>query len=195
MKTFEEEKKECLDKLYKPDKSKKGDVDEFLIPLINLINTSKQFFTTSSCSGRISIFTIDDKNKKNSADWIFVSHEKIKFEDVINSIKQLPETLVRFKFEPLILHVCCKSLEDAQELISFCQEIGLKDSGIMSSKNKIIVKINGSERIDAPIAINGKLIVDEDYLNFVTNLANKKLEKTHEKIKIIEKNFSSNFNK
>ncbi|MGE0793194.1 MAG: tRNA wybutosine-synthesizing 3 family protein [Candidatus Woesearchaeota archaeon] len=189
---FEKEKKECLDKLYKPDKSKKGDVDTEMIPLINIINSKENYFTTSSCSGRISIFTIDVDNKKNTANWIFVSHVVVGFQQILDALKDLPSTIVRFKFEPLIIHICCKTIDDAKKLILICQEIGLKDSGIMSLNEKIIVKINGSERIDAPVGVDGKLIVDENYLKFVTELANEKLKKTHEKIQKLQKIFLKN---
>ena len=38
------------------DKSKKGSVDEPIVDLVNYINKTKDFCTTSSCSGRFSVF-------------------------------------------------------------------------------------------------------------------------------------------
>jgi len=38
------------------DKSRKGSVDEKILPLVNLINSTDDFFTTSTCSGRIILF-------------------------------------------------------------------------------------------------------------------------------------------
>jgi tRNA wybutosine-synthesizing protein 3 len=187
MKTkFQKEKEDCLFKLNNLDKSKKGNVDKPLIFLIEKINLSENYYTTSSCSGRISIFTIDENNKKNTANWIYVSHDKITYEEIKQYLDNLPKTLVRFKFEPIILHICCENLDYAQILLEKCQEIGLKDSGILSLKNKIILKIVGSERIDAPIAIEGELIVDYNYIKEIINLANKKLQKTHKIIEIIQ---------
>jgi tRNA wybutosine-synthesizing protein 3 len=188
MKTkFQKEKEDCLFKLNNLDKSKKGNVDKPLIFLIEKINLSENYYTTSSCSGRISIFTIDENNKKNTANWIYVSHYEITYEEIKKYLDNLPKTLVRFKFEPIILHICCENLDYAQILLEKCQEIGLKDSGILSLKNKIILKIVGSERIDAPIAIEGELIVDYNYIKEIINLANKKLQKTHKIIEIIQK--------
>ncbi|MDD3176019.1 MAG: tRNA wybutosine-synthesizing 3 family protein [Candidatus Nanoarchaeia archaeon] len=187
---FEFLKKSTLDKLSSIDKSKKGSVDEFLIPLIQKINASKDFFTTSSCSGRINIFTMIDKEKKNTANWIFVSHDVVSFEEIWNSLNNLPSTLVMFKQEPFILHVCCRDLDCAQKILDLCGEIGIKHSSILTIKNKIVVKINGSEKIDAPIGINGKLIVDEEYIQSVLDMANSNLIKTHEKIKKLEESFN-----
>ncbi len=187
---FEFLKKSTLDKLSSIDKSKKGSVDEFLIPLIQKINASKDFFTTSSCSGRINIFTMMDKEKKNTANWIFVSHDVVSFEEIWNSLNNLPSTLVMFKQEPFILHVCCRDLDCAQKLLDLCGEIGIKHSSILTIKNKIVVKINGSEKIDAPIGINSKLIVDKEYIQSVLEMANYNLIKTHEKIKKLEESFN-----
>ncbi|MBW2966012.1 hypothetical protein KY342_02835, partial [Candidatus Woesearchaeota archaeon] len=47
---FENQKKTFLKKI---DKSKKGGIDKEIIPLVNKINNSRNYYTTSSCSGRI----------------------------------------------------------------------------------------------------------------------------------------------
>ena len=47
---FEKEKQDFLSK---KDKSKKGSIDDGIIGLINLINSKSDYYTTSSCAGRI----------------------------------------------------------------------------------------------------------------------------------------------
>lgn len=49
-KTFSQWKKQCVNKL---DLSKKGSVDEDIEHVVSLINSCEEFFTTSSCSGRV----------------------------------------------------------------------------------------------------------------------------------------------
>lgn len=49
-KTFSQWKKQCVNKL---DLSKKGSVDEDIEHVVALINSCDEFFTTSSCSGRV----------------------------------------------------------------------------------------------------------------------------------------------
>lgn len=49
-KKFSQWKKQCLNKL---DQSKKGIVDEDIEHVVSLINSREEFFTTSSCSGRV----------------------------------------------------------------------------------------------------------------------------------------------
>lgn len=188
---FDDEKKQYMDKLYGPDKSKKGCVDEFLISLIDDINSTENYFTTSSCSGRISIFTMNNSKNKYDSDWILVSHEKVKFEDILEAVKNLPDALVRFKSEPMILHVCCRSLDDAQKLMYVAHEAGLKDSGIISTRKRFIVKIVGSDRVDSPIAKDGKLMVSVEYLEWLTDIVNEKLDKVHARIEKLHETFEN----
>lgn len=47
---FRRWKAQCLSKV---DLSRKGDVDEDVVDLVQLLNEREQFFTTSSCAGRI----------------------------------------------------------------------------------------------------------------------------------------------
>lgn len=51
---FDKQKAQSLEGI---DHSKKGSFDAPIHDLIVLINTQKDFFTTSSCSGRILVFT------------------------------------------------------------------------------------------------------------------------------------------
>ena len=47
---FEQQKKTVLSKL---DKSKKGSIDKGILKLVNTINKNSNYYTTSTCSGRI----------------------------------------------------------------------------------------------------------------------------------------------
>lgn len=54
-------KKNALLKLQKCDKSPKGSLDIPIADLVNFINNQNDYVTTSSCSGRISIFVSEQK--------------------------------------------------------------------------------------------------------------------------------------
>ncbi|PFH35808.1 hypothetical protein BESB_054590 [Besnoitia besnoiti] len=66
---------------YKPDKSLKGSVDHDLVGICYLINEHPRYVTTSSCSGRISIFQHGPKgpsgNSKKGGKLIYASHSPI----------------------------------------------------------------------------------------------------------------------
>jgi len=50
---FRKQKLLCLSKI---DLSKKGSIDEAVVDIVAFINNCDQYFTTSSCSGRIYIY-------------------------------------------------------------------------------------------------------------------------------------------
>lgn len=176
---FENQKKTFLAKL---DKSKKGKIDKEILPLINLINKSKNYYTTSSCSGRIVLLS-KKSEKKQEANWLLSSHRKISLKEIKNALKNLPKEDVWFRFEPLILHVAADSIENAQRLVNLARNIGFRRTGIQSTKNKITIEVASTEIMDTIIAKNSKLLIDDNYLKILIKEANKKLERTWKKIK------------
>ena len=168
---FENRKKTFL---LKQDKSRKGEIDKKILPLVEKINSSNDYFTTSSCSGRIMV--VKTAEKKNQAEWLFVSH------DIVKELKLSSEPGSWFKFEPPILHVCCRDIVCAQKLLDIARPL-FKLSGIIST-SKIIVEIRGTERIEAPM--QG---MPQDYIDNLVSTANKKLELGWKKLNQLEKQF------
>ena len=182
--TFESDKKTTLNKI---DKSKKGSIDKEILGLVNKINKSKNYYTTSSCSGRIVLLS-KKSGKKQEAKWLFKSHKKITLEEIKSALKPLPKTDVYFRFEPLILHIAAENIEYAQRLVNLARNLGFKRTGIQSTKNKIIIEIASTEILETIIAKEGKLLVDSNYLKILIQEANKKLQQNNKKIKKFENN-------
>jgi tRNA wybutosine-synthesizing protein 3 len=195
-----------------PDASPKGTLDKKLVPLIDLINDHPDMVTTSSCSGRVSVFLqgrkpVDDGRGKiggkgDGGKWLYVTHDpddidqscwwdKVKEyqeEDGDNAFGD--ERYVLFKFEPMILHVKCRDRDTAAGLYTAAMACGFRESGIGSND---LVGIRISMRLDVPIALlNGRrivpLVLDEyiDHLNSISKdlfLKNfRKISELHAKI-------------
>ncbi len=180
-------KKEKKDFLTKKDKSRKKSIDSKIKKLVNKISSLEDFYTTSSCAGRILLLTIPKSNKKDEVQYLFCSHKKIKYNDLKKLIKiiksKLPKDEVWFKIQPVILHVACKDTNSAKKLLNLARDIGFRRSGIISiGKNKIIIELISTEKIDALVGKNGKLLIDENYFKILVKEGNKKLEKTWKKI-------------
>lgn len=184
---FDNEKKTFLKK---KDKSKKGGVDDNILRLVNLINKHPNYYTTSSCSGRIVLIS-KKSDMKSDAKWLFVSHDAIDFMDIWKVLDDLPSYDVWFRFEPMILHVRCKEIEDAEDLVKKARELGFKRSGIQSVSKKINVEIAGTDHIDTIVGKKKDLLVDGDYLKILITYANKKMTRNLSKIMKFEKVFSS----
>jgi len=181
---FDRKKRLCLDKLYKPDRSRKGDVDELIIPLIEYINSLEDYYTTSSCSGRIYLLT--EAEAKPDVKWIYVSHETVEPSIILknlseDNLKDIPEKTIWLRQEGLILHVACKSLDAANIILKAARDSGLRRSGIIADSKSIIVEICSTEKIDVPVAYNGKLLVSMDYITMLAEIANQKMLKGRKK--------------
>jgi len=187
--SFEEDKKRTLTE--KKDMSKAGGIDKQIVPLIDLINSKGDFYTTSSCAGRVLIFEKTEDAKKNQVNWLLSSHEPVEMNQVKEVLKDL-KLDVWFAFQPLIMHVRARDLKNAHSLIQLAREVGLKRGGVISLEEKPLVEIQGVDEIATIIAKNGKLIIDDDYLNTLIDQANKKMAKNSERSNRLRELISSN---
>lgn len=200
------------DIFHKMDKSFKGSWDEKIKKLCNKINSLDNYYTTSSCSGRIVILIDSEKKAKNL--FIKVWHDKINFKElkgVLNkilrsqvreigksvnnknfydnktSVKNLAKPVlsnksINFKQEPCILHVACKDINSANKLLKKARDVGLKRSGIISHNSKIICELISTEKLEFPLMSKGKILVNDDFLKIVLKKANDNLKKSWNKI-------------
>ena len=97
--------------------------------------------------------------------------------------------LIKFKQEPMILHVACKDLDSAKEIMKVAQNSGFKKVGIISLGKNIVVEINGTEKMEFPI-LNGKnILVDEAFLKLIVKESNSRMKRNWLKIKKFEESF------
>jgi tRNA wybutosine-synthesizing protein 3 len=172
--------------LSKTDKSNIGELDSKIKSLCEKINSLPNYYTTSSCSGRIVILV--DKDKKCPGVFEAVFHDLINFE---NFWKYLPKEKagldLKFKQEPVIIHVVCETLENAFVLMKKAQFAGFKRNGIISSGKRFVCELTSTEKFEFPLAVNGKIIVDENFLNIVIEKSNENLKKGWMKIERLKK--------
>ena len=176
---FYERKKRQLEK---NDKSNIGEIDKPILKLVNLINSKQEFYTTSSCAGRITL--LKDMEKKQEGLFLFRTHDKINFSELKKELIKARsyKKLIYFKQEPAIIHIACKNLENAQKLIDNAKFVGFKKSGIIASSNRIVIELLSTENIILPIIDRGKILVSDEFLKLLISEANKKLERTRKKI-------------
>jgi len=181
IKNFLQRKKDILSK---KDKSSIGKWDKKIKSLCNKINSLNNYYTTSSCYGRIMI--IKDKEKKSPGLFEFVSHELLSFNKLKKELKKIKSDS-KFKQEPPILHVACRTLEDAEKILKKAQSAGWKRSGIISLRKNIIVELLSTEKLEFPLVKNKKIIVSDGFLKIALKKSNENLKKSWKKIKKLEK--------
>jgi len=182
-KQFFNEKKQTLSKM---DKSVKGEIDAPIVPLVEMINASDQYYTTSSCSGRIIVTASSGDQEiggpvvKKGTDWQFVSHDPI--DDVDQFVKTFGEAVLKghnsmiIKFEPVIFHIRASDIESARTLLQVGLQSGFRNSVIvLASKGRATVAFRSTAAMEVPLVIDGDLVVGEEYLRQLVKVANRKM--------------------
>jgi tRNA wybutosine-synthesizing protein 3 len=172
--------------LSKLDRSSIGKWDDKIISLCDKINSSNDFYTTSSCLGRIIVMV--DQMKKGPGLFEFISHDVVNLENFMKCIpKEQSKLNLKFKSEPPILHIVCRNLKLASDILEKAKNAGWKHSGIISAGDSIVVEIASTEKLEFPLTKNGKLLVDKVFLDIVLEKANEKLKNGWKKIEKFEK--------
>lgn len=185
---FGEQKKRALERL------RIRGADEEIVGIIEKINSHEDFFTTSSCSGRIALICLPEIGAKREAKFIGKWHRPVTKEEVLEAIKQKSSAGISNKGEiwllsqSPILHVACRGLEKAKTLLRIAIQSGFKYSGIKAIANskdneKVVVEIVSTERMDVPLGKDGMLLCSEAHLDFILSKANFMLERGKGKLK------------
>ena len=176
-KDFTKNKKQTLEKLEVAKKEKL--VDEGIIPIIDIINLNENYYTSSSCYGRIVLLEIPDLGDKKNAEFLGKWHRKIKPKDVFLALEKSSGIgQLWFLAQSPIIHVYAKNIESADKLVKIAVTCGFKHSSFKTNKKNIIVEIASTERIDAPVGLNGKLYCDKKYIFLLVDIANKVFKKS-----------------
>ncbi|OYT42865.1 MAG: hypothetical protein B6U88_02665 [Candidatus Aenigmarchaeota archaeon ex4484_56] len=181
--SFDKDKEKAMRKL--KNALKKGEVDKPIITLLNFINSLKNYYTTSSCSGRVILLNEYGKRKIDHS-FIIREHEKVDIGKFIEKIENFKGERLWLKQEAFIIHIAGRTLKDAIKMLNIGLNAGLKHSGVFVFKDeRYILELNGTQHLEVPIAEKGKIFADKEYLIYLLTLANGKLNKN----KIIREKF------
>ncbi|XP_069498007.1 tRNA wybutosine-synthesizing protein 3 homolog isoform X2 [Ambystoma mexicanum] len=139
--------------LNKVDFSKKGSVDTDIAHIVQRLNAEDHFFTTSSCSGRIILVDTPSSNS---------------FEVQKQNCSWL-----------FVTHQKCKK----DDVHSVAINSGFRNSGItVGKKGKIVMAVRSTHCLEVPLCRKGTLLVNEDYIDYLVQAANLKMEENKHRI-------------
>lgn len=165
--------------LSRNDLSRKGGVDVQIQDIVDVMNDHKDYCTTSSCAGRITL--IERKSdKKFDAKWLIASHTPVTFEEVKEKLSSKHD--VWLMQESFILHIFCRTIDHAEQFLQICRDIGFKHSGIIAVKNKIMVETIGNEKVETIVMKDGKKLIDDEYLRVLVDLCNERMKSNRKKM-------------
>lgn len=164
-----------------------GEVDPGLVEICERINASRDYFTSSGCSGRIMLLGIPESGLKKDAYFHRKWHRKVRLEEVLEGLEERGEGELWLKAEGFILHIGCRDLTACRELLEGLHECGIKRAGIMAPKEgKWIVEAVSTQVLNAPVkSAAGKVLVDGGYLRVLLEKANRKMERNESDLRKI----------
>lgn len=193
------------------DKSPKGSVDVPIQGLVDRINSHPSFATLSSCSGRIALFdpagasvsptdgaSVDvemaatgEPSGKGNGHWLLAAHEKVSLEQVQAQLEiednksntSSHQSMMSFRFEPMLLHVAACNLERGKQLLQIALQRGFRESGLVVTASRITVAIRSySLALTIPLMRSGPWQVSTDYLSGLVEECNDRLEKNWKRL-------------
>ncbi|XP_076316176.1 tRNA wybutosine-synthesizing protein 3 homolog isoform X2 [Tachypleus tridentatus] len=169
-----------------PDLSRKKSIDKHIKHLVELINKEEVYCTASSCSGRVVLVartdTEDGQVQKKGCKWLLVSHNVVDWNDFVGHLRNKEGSIV-MKFEPMIMHVQCATLTDAQKLHATSLASGFKNSGLtISNSGNITLAIRSTHTLEVPLSKSGVVLVSDEYVKFIVGEANKKMFENQKRI-------------
>jgi len=177
---FQSNKKKAL-KSFEEAKLNKN-IDEGIIPILDILNKNPNYYTSSSCYGRIVLLEIPDIGDKKNAIWLGKWHKTISYDDIISSLDISRKGQLWILAQSPIIHIGAKDLDAADRILKIGISCGFKNSGIKSISKNIIVEICSTERLDAPVGRDGKFFCNKDYLNLLIDIANRIFIKSNDKL-------------
>jgi tRNA wybutosine-synthesizing protein 3 len=162
------------------DFSPKGSIDAPIVQLVDFINDLPDFVTTSSCSGRISVYR--DENCTKGVVWILVVHGVITVEQLREAVHgqdcaTAGNFFIALKCEGFIVHIRCRDLDSGRKLHQIAMGCGFRESGLsVGQKMRVQLAIRTTAYgLELPIAVGKKMILDTNALEIIVAEANRRL--------------------
>ncbi|MBS3748290.1 MAG: hypothetical protein KGY65_07930 [Candidatus Thermoplasmatota archaeon] len=189
---FNNHKKNALVKLEDAMKSHK--VDTLVIPLLEKINSTSDYFTTSSCAGRIVVLQLPEIGNKKKAVFLGRWHRTVNVEEVSEALDSYNEGQVWLLTQPPIFHIGCKNIVAANELMKIGISNGFKHSGIRSISSQITVELQSTERMDIPLGSKNTLVIEKEIIPFFVDMANTSITRAQDKLTRLQKHIEEKLN-
>lgn len=189
LKPFDNEKQQTLRKLATIDKSKKGSLDTLIVPIITLLNQHGDYYTTSSCSGRIMVLKTVEGRRKDQTKWLYTTHFLARRKDIISSLSsESTQSMgtIWLKQESAILHVACRDMTCAERLLDIVRGAGFKRAGIIATSRRVMLEIIGTDAIALPLGTPQKIVAPTSFLSYLIPICNSHMKSNLNKLSVLQ---------
>lgn len=164
-------------------------IDPLMIPISKFLAQTTNYFSTSTCSGRITLMDLETNEHKRKGGFFRKWHRTVKLAEVWNGINDNTNTgNVWFKQDAFVYVIGTNTLERAHHLFMICQKAGIKRFGIHHFEDgKVLIEIFGTQAMSVPVKKGKKILVDKTYVKELVSIANRKWKENEKKRKEFEK--------
>ncbi len=170
-----------------------GYLDQGIETLLEKIFSIQGLFTTSSCTGRISLLEGEWPWERDDTRVLFKRHGFVGFKEIKRVLEDLGNIdNVWLHVMGPILHVSAADLAIANKFLEVARESGFKHSGIISCSRKgISIEIMSGIQMSAPIKRNGEQLVSDTVLSSMIDIANDMLKEGWKRLRRLEVNIEA----
>ncbi len=169
-----------------------GRVDADIVWLLDLINSSPDYYTTSSCSGRIQVVAGRHPGEKGKLRVLAKWHRTITPEELRMVIEATDEDSVWFSVHPPIIHIVARDLNSARRLLVTARNSGFKHSGIQGLGKRIVVEVMSMEKIETPLRLGGVEVIAPEKYPLLVSVANELLLRGKSRLSRLAEAFTRN---
>jgi len=177
---FIENKKYTMKKLENAKKENK--VDAGIISILDLINSYDEYYTSSSCYGRIVLLELPELGDKKNAKWLGKWHRQIRSDELLKAFTNAEKGMLWLLAQSPIIHIFAKDFRSADKLVKTAVSCGFKHSGFKTTDKNIIVEVASTERLDSPVGKDKVLFYNKDHVDFLVDIANDIFQKSNSKL-------------
>ncbi|MEK6902180.1 MAG: hypothetical protein AABX02_01155 [archaeon] len=169
---------------------KEKKIDPLMIPISRFLAGTNHYFSTSTCSGRITLMDLNVNEHKKKGAFFRKWHRKVKLPEVWKGIEDDSNTgNIWFKQDAFVYVIGTDSWENAKKIFGACQKSGVKRFGIHHfEEGKILIEIFGTQNMCVPVKLGRKILVEKKYVKELVVIANRKWIENEKKRKELEKN-------
>ncbi|MBM3282160.1 MAG: hypothetical protein FJY86_02360, partial [Candidatus Diapherotrites archaeon] len=162
-KKFEMIKQNAAETLHTAIREKK--IDPLMISISKHVEKTKNYFTTSTCSGRITLMDLNEDESKKENVFYRKWHRKVKMEEVWKAIEDYSTNgNVWLRQDAFVYVIGTNTWENAEKIIRACQEAGVKRYGVHHfEEEKILMEIFGTQNMSIPLITKGKILIEKKH--------------------------------
>jgi len=150
-----------------------GYVDPDLVNFIYKVFNTRNFFTISSCSGRITLIDAIFPWMRDESYIVFKKHVPVSLEEVIPVLSVKPLHRLWLIVSGPIFHFVAKSIPAAQILVNEVRKCGFKHSGIISiGVDGIVVEVVSGTWTSFLLMDGDELVIQPNSLSRVLEISN-----------------------